>query len=386
MELKLDRNRPYALALAGGGARGAYEIGVWDALVQAGISITAVSGTSIGAMNGAFVATGELQRAKEIWKQLSYRDVMDADPVILDKLSKKDLSDLDLKQAAEFFRQAIQGKGLNIDPMRETMRRVIDEKKVRESTLAYYIVTCSVDDKKELELRASDIPEGELYDMLLASAYLPVFRNEKLGGKRYLDGGFMDVMPVHVLVENGYRDIIGVSCNAVGVKRKVDLPEGTNFYEVSPRVYIGTVMEFDPKQSEQNLRTGYYDGMRLLYGLAGKDYYIDRSYSEENAYSLLLTFTETFLSSSGSKATLREINEKILPKIASRAKAGGNDYYDLLISALEVAAKEAGIDPMQIYTEDELIARVLACYPLSDGVLPRGLQSRLLTFLEDNFG
>ena len=263
--------------------------------MQAGIAITAVSGTSIGAMNGAFVATGELQRAKEIWKQLSYRDVMDADPVILDKLSKKDLSDLDLKQAAEFFRQAIQGKGLNIDPMRETMRRVIDEKKVRESTLAYYIVTCSVDDKKELELRASDIPEGELYDMLLASAYLPVLRNEKLGGKRYLDGGFMDVMPVHVLVENGYRDIIGVSCNAVGVKRKVDLPEGTNFYEVSPRVYIGTVLEFDPKQSEQNLRTGYYDGMRLLYGLAGKDYYIDRSYSEENAYSLLLTFTDLSL-------------------------------------------------------------------------------------------
>ncbi len=385
MELRLDRSKPYALALAGGGARGAYEVGVWDALVQAGIRIVAVSGTSIGAMNGAFVATGELQRAKDIWMQLSYKDVMDADPEILDRISKKDWADLDLRQATEFLKQTIAGKGLDIGPMRETMRAVIDEGKVRASSVDYYIVTCSVDDKKELELRVRDLPYGDLYDMLLASAYLPVFRNEKLGGKRYLDGGFMDVMPVHVLVENGYRDIIGVSCNAVGFKRKVDLPEGTNYWEVSPRAYIGTVLEFDPKQSAQNLQTGYCDGMRLLYGLAGKDYYIDRTYTEENAYSLLLTFAETFLNATDRKMTLREINEKFLPKIASRAKAGGNDYYDLLLAALEVAAAEAGIDRYRIYTEDELITEVLAYYPLSEGVVPRGLQSRLMTFLEDTF-
>ena len=53
MELKLDRNKTYGLALEGGGAKGAYQIGAWKALREAGIRFSAVSGTSVGALNGA---------------------------------------------------------------------------------------------------------------------------------------------------------------------------------------------------------------------------------------------------------------------------------------------------------------------------------------------
>ena len=45
MELKLDRNKTYGLALEGGGAKGAYQIGAWKALREAGIRFSAVSGT-----------------------------------------------------------------------------------------------------------------------------------------------------------------------------------------------------------------------------------------------------------------------------------------------------------------------------------------------------
>ena len=47
MELKLDTSKTYAIALEGGGAKGAYEIGVWKALEQAGVKYNAVSGTSV---------------------------------------------------------------------------------------------------------------------------------------------------------------------------------------------------------------------------------------------------------------------------------------------------------------------------------------------------
>ena len=47
MELKLDRNKTYGLALEGGGAKGAYQIGAWKALREAGIRFSAVSGTSV---------------------------------------------------------------------------------------------------------------------------------------------------------------------------------------------------------------------------------------------------------------------------------------------------------------------------------------------------
>ena len=60
---------------------------------------------------------------------------------------------------------------------------------MRQSETELYIVTYSLTDKKELELRARDLPEGQLADMLMASAYFPAFRSEKLGGKRYTDGG-----------------------------------------------------------------------------------------------------------------------------------------------------------------------------------------------------
>lgn len=385
MQLKLDPSKPYALALAGGGARGAYEIGVWNALSQAGIRIQAVSGTSIGSMNAAFVATNELDRARKVWLSLTYKDVMEGDPAIFDKLSKKDFTDLDLRKTADFLVQTIRSKGLDITPMRKTMRDVIDENAVRNSPVDYYIVTCNLDDMKEVEIRAQDLADGELYDMLLASAYLPVFKNERLGGKRYMDGGLMDVLPVHVLLENGHKDIIAVSCNAIGFKRPVDIPEDAAIWEVEPRVSIGTVLEFDSRQSARNLKIGYFDGLRLLYGLQGKKYYIDRTYTEEAAYSLLMTYAKSFLAATGKDASLREINERSLPKLALRAKCEGNDYWDLLCAVLEIAASEAGIDPYMVYTEDDLIPAVLSHYPVSEGILPKGLQSRILSFLGEDW-
>ena len=45
MQLQFDLNKTYAIALEGGGAKGAYEIGVWQALDEAGVKYNAVSGT-----------------------------------------------------------------------------------------------------------------------------------------------------------------------------------------------------------------------------------------------------------------------------------------------------------------------------------------------------
>ena len=64
MELKLDRNKTYGLALEGGGAKGAYQIGAWKALREAGIRFSAVSGTSVGALNGAMIVMDDLERLK----------------------------------------------------------------------------------------------------------------------------------------------------------------------------------------------------------------------------------------------------------------------------------------------------------------------------------
>ena len=55
MEPVLDLTKEYGIVLDGGGARGAYQIGAWKALKEAGVKINAVAGTSVGALNGALI-------------------------------------------------------------------------------------------------------------------------------------------------------------------------------------------------------------------------------------------------------------------------------------------------------------------------------------------
>ena len=66
------------LAFVGGGGKGAYQIGVWKALVETGIAdqVKAVAGTSVGGLNAALFAQGDLGRAIETWENVSYGSVL----------------------------------------------------------------------------------------------------------------------------------------------------------------------------------------------------------------------------------------------------------------------------------------------------------------------
>ena len=68
-----------ALVLSGGGSRGAYEIGAWQALAELGVRLHAVYGTSIGAINAALVAQGDLDLAKELWAHITVRQIVATD-------------------------------------------------------------------------------------------------------------------------------------------------------------------------------------------------------------------------------------------------------------------------------------------------------------------
>lgn len=67
----MKKEMPYGLVLAGGGAKGVYQIGAWKALRELGIAVDCVVGTSVGAMNGALVALGLYDEAEALWKSMS---------------------------------------------------------------------------------------------------------------------------------------------------------------------------------------------------------------------------------------------------------------------------------------------------------------------------
>ena len=86
MELKLDPNKIYAIALEGGGARGAYQVGAWRALEEAGIRYNAVSGSSVGSLNGAMMAMHAREEAEKLWTNIRFSQIMNVDDAMMQRL------------------------------------------------------------------------------------------------------------------------------------------------------------------------------------------------------------------------------------------------------------------------------------------------------------
>lgn len=378
MKLQLDAEKTYAVALEGGGAKGAYQIGAWKALWEAGIRFNAVAGTSVGALNGAMMVMGNLEEAEKIWSNITFSQVMDVDDAEMKNLLAMNLRDIDWRSQWEFLKKTLNNRGLDVTPLRNWVEELVDEDAIRKSDTELYIQTYSLTDKKELELRARDLEKpGEIAEMLLASAYFPAFKNETLGGKRYTDGGLQDVIPLHVLVENGYRDIIAIRLFGVGFERSFRVPKYVEVHTVLPSRDLGGTLEFESEQSRKNLVLGYYDAMRMLYGLAGTRYYIDRHWTEEGAYTQLVQYLQRYLRDYEQDVSLLELNEKLLPRLRRSLDCRG-DYYDLAISAMERAAEEAGLEPFHIYTEDELMAALRRHYGEPSGRYPKFLTKALI--------
>lgn len=355
MELKLDLSKTYAIVLEGGGAKGAYEIGVWQALEEAGVKFNAVAGTSVGALNGALMLMGEPAQAVRLWENVKFSQVFEADDVQLKKLYDGKLRELDIKSLLRDFAEVIREGGLDMQPLRELLQTYLDEEKIRNSGKKLFLVTYSLTDKKELDMDADELEEGKLCDMLLASAYLPLFRREKLDGKSYLDGSVGNILPLNCLLERGYRDIIVIRIYGVGIEKKIKIPPDANIYTIAPREKLGGILQFDGEQSKKDMRLGYFDGKRMLYGLAGEKYYIDRKWNEMQSYLALKLLIEEMRDA---PLSLREMNEKYIPGLAKKLKQKDGDYSAILIALLEHHAAALGISPFAIRTEEALLREI----------------------------
>lgn len=353
MELKIDNSKTYAIALEGGGAKGGYEIGVWQALDEAGIKYNAVSGTSVGALNGGLMAMRDLPRAIDAWNNMKLGKVIELDEEQEENLSRAFNGDIGLDDVQRLIPEAleiIKNRGLDVAPLRAWVREVVDAKAIKESDVELYIATVSITDRKALEVKVNDLPEDQICDMLLASAYHPTFKLEKLGGKFYTDGGFVDTLPLHALVTNGYKDIIAVRIPGIGHNRRFKMPDDVNVTYIATNADLGGVLNFDAEQSRRDIAIGYLDAKRVLYGLYGKHYYIERSMTDREALNMLLDSLET-------GENLRQFCERDLPRVARHLDAEG-DYYELLIAVLEDAAAKQDIDNMRIYKDTELVAKL----------------------------
>lgn len=354
MKPVIDLSKEYGLVLDGGGARGAYQIGAWKALTEAGVKINAVAGTSVGALNGALICMGDIGKAEKIWNEMTFSRVMDVDDEWMEGLFQKQTS------IREFLNEGwkrLKEGGVDITPLRNLIHETVDEEAIRNCGKEFCLLTFSLSEFRELDLSIEDIPEGLLEDFLLASAYLIGFKNEKIQGKKYIDGGVVNNVPLNSLVKRGYETIIEVRIYGPGREPRVKLPKEGEKLEIAPRVKLGSIIEFSGKRSRQNLVIGYYDACRMLYGLEGTIYYLEQSHEDEYYEELL--------------ADIREIEKAEIAFVLKLPL--GYKGKELFMGMLEAAAKLLRIPKYQIYTVDQLYDIVYKKYEaLSDQMnLPR---------------
>ena len=250
----------YGLVLAGGGAKGAYQIGLWQALRELEIPLCAVTGTSIGALNGALIAQGDWDAAREVWKSVSLHDIV--------TLPEESGNNLFTARNARFLARAfLRERGLDTGPLRKLLCRCVDEKKVRASAVNFGLVTFSLTDLAPQELFLSQIEEGKLIDYLLASACFPIFKNVEIDGKKYVDGGVYDNAPASMLVRHGYRDLIVVEIGGIGPVRRVT-DEGVRQIHLQAEG-LGGLFDLTPETIERSIRLGHLDGLRAFGALCG---------------------------------------------------------------------------------------------------------------------
>ncbi|MDE2055104.1 MAG: patatin-like phospholipase family protein [Xanthomonadaceae bacterium] len=176
-----------ALALGTGGARGLAHIGAIEAVVAAGYRITAVSGSSMGALIGGIYAAGKLE---------VYRDWVCA----LQKMDVLKLVDWTLSGAGLIKGERIIG----------VLRELIGEVAIEELPIPFTAVATDLDREREVWLT-----RGPLFDAIRASIAVPtIFRPHPVHGHRLVDGGLMNPLPLTPLLQSPSDYTVAVNVNS----------------------------------------------------------------------------------------------------------------------------------------------------------------------------
>lgn len=258
----------WSLTLAGGGAKGAYHLGVWEALrkIKLEKNLTAVSGSSVGALNAALISLNDFDTAKTIWTSIMPKQFLDInlDTIIgpLDTLVKRTLTN-----------------GLC---SRDGLIGIIDQylkldELASSHTPAYICVSkynsdCieCLNDKPQAEyISLSEVTPDDAEKFLLASSAMPyIYPPEIIHGNVYRDGGLSDNVPVFPMTSVGADKLIVVKLEP---DDKVDTSLYSKFNEVVeivPSREIGDLfdgtLEFNNKNVDFRILLGYYDTLRTF--------------------------------------------------------------------------------------------------------------------------
>ena len=289
------------LVLSGGGAKGAYEIGVWRALENLQVTelIDGIIGTSVGAMNGALLDTCGLEKAAEVWANLKQSDLLhlkeDKSRLITEtelrpmnnkadypRLSSKDPEE---QRVLQFYRymdllqndmpkDALLQFATNIIhsgfPLTQEKINDLIVQNIRFEQQKRALYAVCIESKSPWNVKVFDLSEYTLDErrrIILASSAIPVVYEGSDGvrirGTGYLDGGIRVNTPCKEMHELGWTQTITVWLEQK--TKPIQMPSGHENIDIVPPYslggHFGTIWVNRSKKMLDQMR-GYYDTMQ----------------------------------------------------------------------------------------------------------------------------
>lgn len=259
------------IALAGGGARGAYQIGAWKALKEHDVfqHVQAFSGASVGSLNAVLFAMGDYDIAHNTWMSLDKDSLFNLEKHILKRLFKEKLNflnrgvfstrrleklmrdtiDFDLIKGKEIYVATTHlgnEKSTFFDLLRTNYKHYF-----KSDTQITYVDLNTVDNETKIKT-------------LMASCAIPVvFQPIRIENDTYYDGGILDNTPYQPLIDAGCDTIIVIDLftfSPMRMKKNKDV----TMYTCYPRRSLRGVLDFNHKHILRRFELGYHDMNHLL--------------------------------------------------------------------------------------------------------------------------
>ncbi|MCE9598270.1 MAG: patatin-like phospholipase family protein [Spirochaetia bacterium] len=190
------------LILSGGGARGAYQVGVWKYLQELGWKPDLICGTSVGAVNSAAIGCGlNLEEMISLWKTIERGRIY--------KLSL-------WRQLVHTLTRRGYAPLMDTEPFKNLLLEKLDISRLRRSE-AEIIITAVNILKSQLKFFSHRVIDIE---HVMASSAIPIlFPWQYIDGEPYWDGGIMANTPIQPALERGCKEILVVLLSPVGGSR-----------------------------------------------------------------------------------------------------------------------------------------------------------------------
>ena len=329
------------LVLSGGGAKGAYEIGVYLALKKLHKKIDIVTGTSIGAINGMFVTQKDLRGALKLWKNISFKTIYDEEEFLAKEDEK--LSKIYMQYAKGFINEG----GLDIYKMKDIFDKYFKPHKFFSSNIDYGLVTYNFSKNKPVLKTKKDLTKDNIKDYILASASCyPAFKPYLIDNEMFIDGGYYDNLPINLAIDLGATEIIAVDLRAIGFKKNVK-DKTVDITYIAPRNKIGSFLVFDKNQAKKLIKFGYNDTMKLFNILDGNKFTFKKYNLIKNYNKYIDSYEKTL------KDLFKNTDNKILTKLFEteifKGILNNKTLYNNFNNLIEEAGRIFNFDEANIY-------------------------------------